>query len=85
MISRFVDNIMAVLKLLGVIIVIILIGKVLYDFAGAKDVVETHLKKLKKLKWRKADDDPAKETVKDPLTDEEIDKEIDKINNENNN
>ena len=69
----------AVGKIIGVVLIAVLLGKVMFNWGGTKLRVKTILKDVKIRNWRKSADDPNHPKVKDPLTDAQIDEEMNKL------
>lgn len=76
--NRFADTAWAVLRLVGLVIVLIFTFRFLRDFGFFKKAIKVKMKDIK-VKWEKHKNDPKKDVVKDPLTDKEIDTELDKF------
>lgn len=77
--EKFVQSTLAVLKLLGVIVLIIITGKFLYDMMGARSDFSVRIRDLKNLIWRRSPTDRPRESVSNPLTDEDIANELKKL------
>ena len=65
--------VLAIGKIVGVILVAVVLGKLIFNWGGTKLQVKTIIKSIKIRNWRRSKDDAPHPRVKDPLTDEELD------------
>ncbi len=77
--ERFADNLLATIKILGLLAILVVSGKLFYDFYLSKEKLKLRFRGVKQKRWEKAADDPKKPTLDDPLTDKEIDDELEML------
>lgn len=79
--KKVLDVIVSVIKIAGIVILGVILGRFLWDFTRTKKEIEAEIKGGD-VRWERSDDDPEKETVKSPLSESEIDKKIAQVQRE---